>query len=124
MLLSFLIVCSLDSVHFRQERRGPLGSVVGVSLVSALDRLLDPMSVLTEKTYSSPLAVSSFLRTTFRTASGKTVRGYAPLAFAGHHNWARTHGWDIALRVGVSLLITAGARRLFFGLWGGGKAVY
>ncbi len=61
VLVVFLAVAVLDSVHFR-PRLGAPQEAYAVDVLSALDAALTPLRTHTEKTYSAPLATHSFAR--------------------------------------------------------------
>lgn len=58
VLLFFLTIAVLDSIHFESDKKSLQ------TAVSVLDKLLSPVGEFYEKTYSSPLALNSFVTET------------------------------------------------------------
>ncbi len=101
VLLLFLMVALLDSIHLRPQIAGqetpstalggPSGQVLKVSTKassaepkSILDILLQPLANARERSYSAPLASVGFKKETFE-RDGVTVRDYPRLQFGGAH---------------------------------------
>ena len=108
LLLVFISVGLLDSIHFNYVQTHQ-GKVVATKVRSLLDRMLGDNGKDVEKTYSAPLALRSFIKSSYTNAAGQAVRGYAPLRFSGHHNWGSSRVQDISLRIfaalGLALLL-------------------
>ena len=95
VLLGYLLVGVLDSIGWRDPlirqtdqklTRNESGAIVyrprGLSL---LDRLCTPLRERTEKTYSAPLAIHLYAKSTLQTPDGRTVRDYPPLQYPRSH---------------------------------------
>jgi peptide/nickel transport system permease protein len=104
VLVFFVVVGLLDSMHFRTRLDGPVPegkSAYSVEITSVLDRLLSSLKQRVEKTYSAPLAVESFARETVELPDGRQVREYPRLKYGGAHlkvpgtEWTR----DVVRRV-------------------------
>lgn len=88
VLLAYLLVGLLDSVHFRPALPGadpaaPAG--YSVEVLSLLDLWLGPIRTQEEKTYSAPLAVRLYSRETVELADGSLRREYPRLRYGGAH---------------------------------------
>ena len=88
VLLAFMIIGLLDSVHFRK----PLPAVDGqqrvqyaVEVTTVLDELLVTLREGTEKTYSAPFAMTLLTRETVTLADGRQVRLRPRLRHGGAH---------------------------------------
>jgi peptide/nickel transport system permease protein len=95
VLLGYLLVGVLDSIGWRDPlirqtdqtlTRNESGAIVyrprGLSL---LDRLCTPLRERTEKTYSAPLAIHLYAKSTLQMPDGRTVRDYPPLQYPRSH---------------------------------------
>ncbi|MBI4291608.1 MAG: ABC transporter permease [Betaproteobacteria bacterium] len=88
VLLAFVVIGLLDSVHFRprletKAANGPELHAVGV--LSLLDSMAEPLRTRAERTYSAPLATRAYSREALELADGTQVRDYPRLAFGGAH---------------------------------------
>ena len=94
VLLAFVIVGLLDSVHFREPLPNQKPGVTDYSLeiVSVLDKLLTPLRKHTEKTYSAPLATQLFAMESVEQADGSIVRTYPRLQYGGADLGAAANG--------------------------------
>ena len=83
----FLLVAFLDSLHFEYTTlQGDTGSLGKQGeILSALDILVTPMRVNSEKTYSAPFAFSSYAKEAIEKPDGSIVRDYPRLLFGGAH---------------------------------------
>ena len=73
VLLFFLVVGLLDSIHYRPmlpEQNGA-AKAYSVEVLSALDGLLKPLRTHTEKTYSAPLATHLFAKEMLESEQGR-----------------------------------------------------
>ena len=103
ILLIYLSIAILDSIHFQIQSKKETGEIE-----SLLDLILHKAKYEQEKTYSSPLAISSFLKENMVTADGKTMRGYPRLQYAGKHlvsSQDRNSDLLIRLSLGVAWFI-------------------
>jgi peptide/nickel transport system permease protein len=88
VLLPFVAIGLLDSLHFRPklEGRDQQGrAVYGVEVLSALDVLLTPLRTRAERTYSAPLAIRSYARETIELPGGGVTREFPRLRHGGAH---------------------------------------
>ncbi len=98
-LAVFVLAGALDSLHYRVRLPVQPGQPVhyAVEVNSALDALLAPLRLNTEKTYSAPLATRLFAK---ETLPGSNARDFPRLVWGGMHlgealdNYER----DVALR--------------------------
>lgn len=84
VLLAFVLVGLLDSVHFRLPlaANGDSEEIhYAGEVLSALDVLVGPLRTQVEKTYSAPFATHLFARETIELADGSTVRDYPRLLY-------------------------------------------
>lgn len=84
VLLAFVLVGLLDSVHFRLPLAANGASEeihYAGEVLSALDVLVGPLRTQVEKTYSAPFATHLFARETIELADGSTVRAYPRLLY-------------------------------------------
>ncbi|HSI51176.1 MAG TPA: ABC transporter permease [Ideonella sp.] len=131
VLLLFVVVTLLDSVHFRRALPpNPATASTGQAVYydattsSLLDEALRHLRATREATYSAPLATHAHTRDAV-TINGEIVRTYPRLQFGGAHlaDPARDWAGDITRRiliglalglavfVGLALLIAASLRR-------------
>lgn len=119
VLLAFVIVGLLDSVHFRPRlemnaANGPERHAVQV--LSLFDVVVEPLRTHAERTYSAPLALRAYSREARELPDGTQVREYPRLAFGGAHLGDESeYGLDVftlGLR-GLALALTC-----WFGLAG------
>lgn len=108
VLLAYLLVGVLDSVHYRvalpQTQPGqPLQ--YSPEVLSVLDHLLLPLKQSSEKTYSAPLATHLYSKESKTLESGVTVRDYPQVKYGGNQRPAVTG--LIALATGKALLLFA-----------------
>ncbi|SOD21117.1 ABC transporter permease [Nitrosomonas ureae] len=88
VLLFFLIVGLLDTIHFRPalDHKTPDGeSVYSAEVLSVLDLLVTPLRTNMEKTYSAPLATHLYAKETIELPDGKQIRTFARLKYGGAH---------------------------------------
>ncbi len=124
VLLAFVIVGLLDSLHYRPrlaadggQRATDQPAVYAVEVLSLLDALLTPLRTRNEKTYSEPLATRAHAKETIevRGSDGRLqqVRDYPRLRHGGAHLGADEgrRDADVAVRVlqalGLALLAWA-----------------
>jgi peptide/nickel transport system permease protein len=110
VLLAFVMLALLDSIHFRPKL--PAVAVTGAESAvayatrtySLLDALLTHAIDAREKTYSAPLAYTSFQKET-AVVEGKEVRDFPRLEFGGAHLTDPASQWrsDIAWRSALGL---------------------
>jgi len=107
VLLIFVIVGLLDSIHFRKPLPAEQGDTVhfSVDVSSVLDVLTHALHTQVEKTYSAPFATHSFVKESIDLPDGGSQRVYPRLKYAGSHLDApeEEKGYDIFLRMLSSL---------------------
>jgi len=121
VLLAFVAVGFLDSLHFRQaiepagnaeaKRSAGAATAYAPEVKSVLDVALAHLSSRTERTYSAPLATHAYAKETMEVPGRGQVRDYPRLRNGGAHlKDAETEwGWDILLTVfkGMGLALFA-----------------
>jgi len=86
ILSIYLIIGVLDSLHFNPIDKKQDGSeVVSSRILSIFDRLVEPLRLHQEKTYSAPLASHLFTKENLQLANGQQVRDYPKLSYGGQH---------------------------------------
>ncbi len=88
ILLAFVLVGLLDSLHFRLPLEGNGSSTethYSVEVLSVLDVLVGPLRTQEEKTYSAPFATHLYTKESIELPDGSTVREFPPLEYAGRH---------------------------------------
>ena len=88
VLLVFIALGLLDSVHFRPRLKNSSGSVQvihAVEVQSLLDAVVAPLRARPERTYSAPLATRAYSREMLELPGGTQVRDYPRLAHGGAH---------------------------------------
>lgn len=109
LLLAFLGVAVLDSLHYRERLPGD-GENYAVEVRSALDVLLTGLRTRTERTYSAPLATHSFAKEALDGEAGRAqLREFPRLVHGGAHLGADTDGQSVDL-------LTRGVQGLGIGL--------
>ncbi|HEX7455399.1 MAG TPA: ABC transporter permease, partial [Gallionella sp.] len=83
VLSFFLLVGGLDTLHYRVALKD--GGVYSPEVLSVFDKLVEPLRLHTEKTYSAPLAVTLYARESITDAQGRVVREYPRLQYGGAH---------------------------------------
>ncbi len=86
ILLCYVAVGLLDSVHYRQALAMNNGiQHYSTEVISLLDHLVTPLRKQIEKTYSSPFATHLFIREIQTKEEGNIDYSYPRLKFAGSH---------------------------------------
>jgi peptide/nickel transport system permease protein len=108
VLLVFIAVGLLDSLHYRLQLDGKPGqpAVYAIEVLSVLDALAAPLRSRQEKTYSAPFATRLYAKETIDLPGQGTVRDYPRLKFGGQHLGERedevaADAGMIAFRAGV-----------------------
>ena len=122
VLLAFVLVGLLDSLHYRprlENKGGEAATAYAVEVLSLLDALASPLRTRNEKTYSEPLATRAYAKESIevRTAAGQiqALRDYPRLKFGGAHlgEQEERRASDIAksllLALGFTLLLSVGS---------------
>ncbi|CAD86391.1 appC; oligopeptide ABC transporter [Nitrosomonas europaea ATCC 19718] len=119
ILLCFILIGLLDTVHFRPVLEQSVRSSDGKQLYSAevlslLDLLAAPLRLQTEKTYSAPLSAHLYAKETITTPDGNQIRDFARLVHGGAHlqypemELVEDILWRSASGAGAGLLIWIG----------------
>ncbi|MGA9395060.1 MAG: ABC transporter permease [Azonexus sp.] len=129
VLLAFILIGLLDSLHYRVQLEGKPGqkAVYAIEVLSVLDALLAPLRTRNEKTYSEPFATRLYAKETIDLPGGQTIRDYPRLKHGGVHLGEREEevladagfsafragvlalfGW-LALAAGAAALVKRGA---------------
>lgn len=125
VLLAFVAVGVLDSLHFRLplEKQGN-GAETHYSpeVLSVFDLMAGPLRKQVEKTYSAPFAAQLYTKETIELPGGKQVRDYPRLKFGGAHlrEPAREQAGDVvvtALQGGIYALALCGGLTVVLALW-------
>ena len=87
VLLAFMAIGLLDSLHFRLQLDGKPGQKASyaIEVLSVLDALAAPLRLRNEKTYSEPFATRLYAKETIDLPGGETVRDYPRLKHGGSH---------------------------------------
>lgn len=88
VLLFFILVGLLDSLHFRPrlESKDPEAqSAYSSEVLSVFDVVANPLRNRPEKTYSAPLATRAFAKELVELPDGKQVRVFPRLRYGGAH---------------------------------------
>ena len=87
VLLAFVLVGLLDSLHYRVALEGKPGQKVqyAVEVLSVLDALATPLRTRNEKTYSEPFATRLYAKETIDVPGQGSVREYPRLKHGGQH---------------------------------------
>lgn len=118
VLLAYVAVGLMDSVHFRLRLDGQ--NQVGYSneVLSLLDYVATPLRTHEERTYSAPFAVQAYTMETVEYPDGRRVRAYPRLQYGGENlKDPGERAADIARRAGVATVTG-------FGLWLIGLAAF
>ncbi len=101
VLSLFLLVGLLDTLHYRVALPDKNGgdTVYSPEVLSVFDKLVEPLRLHTEKTYSAPLAVTLYARESLTDAQGRVLREYPRLQYGGAQD-----GSDVAKRAAIGAL--------------------
>jgi peptide/nickel transport system permease protein len=132
VLLAFILVGLLDSLHYRVQMKSEAGqkATYAIEVLSVLDALAAPLRTRNEKTYSEPFATRLYAKETIDLPDGGTVRDYPRLKFGGAHLGEReaevaSDAAFTALRAGgvalIGWLVLAGIASAAVGASGGGQ---
>jgi len=102
VLLAFILIGLLDSLHYRVQLDGKPGqkAVYAVEVLSALDALAAPLRLRNEKTYSQPFATRLYAKETIDVPGQGSVRDYPRLKYGGKHLGERED--EVAADVGFT----------------------
>ena len=87
VLLAFVLVGLLDSIHYRVALDGKPGQKTqyAIEVLSVLDAFAAPLRTRNEKTYSEPFATRLYAKETMDVPGTGTVRDYPRLRYGGKH---------------------------------------
>ena len=119
LLMCFVLVGLLDSLHYRPALDTPAGEPkrYAIEVLSVLDAVAQPLRSRHEKTYSAPLATHLHAKETMDIPGVGTVREYPRLRHGGRHlddpqqaasDIGRQAALGVALALGLWLLLVAG----------------
>ena len=116
VLSLFLLVGMLDTLHYRVALKDKSAgqTVYSPEVLSVFDKLVEPLRLHTEKTYSAPLAVTLYAKESVTDVQGNVVRVYPKLQYTGDDTQVigrAVTGALLGLLVGVGLSWLAKARR-------------
>jgi peptide/nickel transport system permease protein len=111
IVAGYLAIGILDSLHYRPRLQGSgsagTAPVYSIEALSVLDLALSHLRERRERTYSAPLATRLYSKEQME-VDGKTVRDFPRLRYGGAHLKDEGGGaTDIALRIGMGLLVAA-----------------
>jgi peptide/nickel transport system permease protein len=95
VLLAFILIGLLDSVHYRLQLESKPGQKASyaIEVLSVLDALAMPLRTRNEKTYSEPFATRLYAKETIDVPGQGTVRDYPRLKHGGKHLADRESEW-------------------------------
>jgi peptide/nickel transport system permease protein len=122
VLLAFIAIGLLDSLHYREalESREGQPQQYAIEVLSVLDALVTPLRTQHEKTYSAPFATRLYAKETLDLPGLGTVREFPRLQYGGRHLGEREDA--VAADVGVTAVRLAGAALLGWLLLAGAAA--
>ncbi len=87
VLALFLIVGLLDTLHYRAALPKTNGgeTMYSPEVLSVFDKLVEPLRLQTEKTYSAPFALTLYAKETMSDAQGNVLHDYPRLRYGGAH---------------------------------------
>ncbi len=109
ILLFFLLIGLLDSLHFKDSGKG------ANDVISVLDYFARPLQQNSEKTYSAPLAAYLYSKENIRASDGRQYWGYPRLKYGGAHleNPETEHLSDVFMKASIGFAKGAGLMFLF-----------
>ncbi len=112
VLLSYVLLGLLDSIHFRLPlAQEAVETEVHYSgdVLSLFDLAAGPLRTQVEKTYSAPFATRLYMKETLEMPDGTQQRVYPRLKYGGAHleNPEQDRAADIGGRVAVAVVLTA-----------------
>ena len=87
VLAFYVVIGLLDSVHFREvleQQEGQTEQHYSGEVVSIFDKLVTPLRIQQEKSYSAPFASHLYAKETIETPGGQ-IRDYPRLDYGGRH---------------------------------------
>lgn len=114
ILLAYVVIGLLDSVHYRPalEQKSDSEQLYSVEVLSLLDQLTQTLREQQEKTYSAPMATHLFAKETIEQADGSQIRDSPRLKYGGAHldelsDYSGNLLWLISKGVLLGLLLAA-----------------
>jgi peptide/nickel transport system permease protein len=109
VLLAYVALGLLDSIHFRERLSGNTGQY-GTEVWSVLDKLTLPLRARAERTYSAPFATHAFQKETVERTDGTRTREHPRLRHGGAHladptDRTRDIVWRAAAAAAIAALI-------------------
>ena len=88
LLLFFVVIGLLDSIHFRpalegKDNRGE--KIYSAEVLSIFDVIATPLRTRVEKTYSAPLSAHLYAKETIELPDGTRIREFSRLEYGGSH---------------------------------------
>lgn len=106
ILVAYVIVGLLDSVHFHPPLKGAGQHGYSVQVISVLDTLLQAERTQVEETYSAPFATHLYVKEAVNLPDGRIIRVYPRLKYGGAQlKDPRQEGADILVRAGLGFLL-------------------
>jgi len=109
VLLAFILIGLLDSLHYRVQLDGKPGqkATYAIEVLSLLDALASPLRTRNEKTYSAPFATRLYAKESIDLPGQGTVRDYPRLKYGGQHLGEREDevAADAGLTAGRAVLL-------------------
>ena len=87
VLSLFLLVGLLDTLHYQAALPETNGgaTVYSPEVLSVFDKLVEPLRLQTEKTYSAPFALTLYAKESMSDAQGNVLHDYPRLRYGGAH---------------------------------------
>ena len=129
VLLAYISVGLLDSVHFRERLSGGPETQYSPEVLSLLDKLAAPLRTRVERTYSAPFATRAYQMETVEYPDGRRMRAYPRLAHGGAHlSDPDERVADVLRRVAAASVVALGAWLALVGgfvaLWRGRREAF
>ena len=113
VLLVFILIGLLDSLHYRVALEGKPGErkQYAIEVLSVLDAVAAPLRLNHEKTYSAPFATRLFAKENIDLPDGGVVRDYPRLRYGGRHlgeaedTVLADAGWKAAKALGLAVIV-------------------
>uniref|UniRef100_Q47GG3 Binding-protein-dependent transport systems inner membrane component n=1 Tax=Dechloromonas aromatica (strain RCB) TaxID=159087 RepID=Q47GG3_DECAR len=108
VLLVFILIGLLDSLHYRAQLESKAGQKASyaIEVLSVLDALAVPLRSRNEKTYSEPFATRLYSKETIDVPGQGSVRDYPRLKYGGKHLGERED--EVAADAGFTAFRAAG----------------
>lgn len=98
ILLFYIVIGLLDTIHLKASSNEQ--GITTSGIVSVLDKILAPMALHSERTYSAPFAIYTFTKEAIEQPNGTIIRDYQRLLYGGVHLSTASEKWqDIKTRL-------------------------